>query len=77
VNVCRVLGGCSTFLNSTRDIFKMANATVSRSGQANTTGDVKALFLKVFAGEVLTAFEEATVTAGRFMERSISSGKSA
>lgn len=55
----------------------MADATVSRLGQANTTGDAKALFLKVFAGEVLTAFEEATVTAGRFMERGIASGKSA
>lgn len=55
----------------------MADATVSRLGQANTTGDAKALFLKVFAGEVLTAFEEATVTAGRFMERAIASGKSA
>ena len=55
----------------------MANATVSRLGQINTAGDAKALFLKVFAGEVLTAFQESTVTAGRFMERSIASGKSA
>lgn len=55
----------------------MSNATVSRLGQANTSGDAKALFLKVFAGEVLTAFEEATVTAGKFMERTIASGKSA
>lgn len=55
----------------------MANATVSRLGQINTAGDDKALFLKVFAGEVLTAFQESTVTAGRFMERTIASGKSA
>jgi hypothetical protein len=55
----------------------MSNATPSRLGQANTAGDVKALFLKVFAGEVLTAFEESNVTGGRFMERSIASGKSA
>jgi hypothetical protein len=53
----------------------MSNATVSRLGQANTSGDAKALFLKVFAGEVLTAFEEATVTAGKFMERTIASGE--
>lgn len=55
----------------------MANATVSRIGAANQGADKSALFLKVFAGEVLTAFEEATVTAGRFMERTIASGKSA
>ena len=55
----------------------MANAIPSRVGQINTAGDAKALFLKVFAGEVLTSFEESTVTAGRFMERSIASGKSA
>lgn len=55
----------------------MANANVSRLGQANTSGDAKALFLKVFAGEVLTAFKESTVTEGRFMERNIASGKSA
>lgn len=55
----------------------MANATVSRIGQANTSGDVQALFLKVFAGEVLTAFEEACVTQGKFQERTIASGKSA
>lgn len=55
----------------------MSNANVSRLGQANTTGDVKALFLKVFAGEVLTAFKESTVTEGRFMERNIANGKSA
>lgn len=55
----------------------MANATPSRLGQANTAGDAKALFLKVFAGEVMTAFQEATVTDGRFMERAIASGKSA
>lgn len=55
----------------------MANATVSNLGQANTTGDTQALFLKVFAGEVLTAFEEANVTSDKHVVRSISSGKSA
>jgi hypothetical protein len=55
----------------------MANATVSRQGAANQGVDKSALFLKVFAGEVLTSFEEATVTAGRFAERTIAAGKSA
>ena len=35
----------------------MANATTSRLGLVNNTGtDFDALFLKVFSGEVLTAF---------------------
>jgi len=55
----------------------MANASPTRLGQANNAGDAKALFLKVFAGEVLTAFKEATVTEGKFQERTIASGKSA
>lgn len=37
----------------------------------------KALFLRVFGGEVLTAFEQANVVAPRIMNRSISYGKSA
>ena len=36
-----------------------------------------ALFLKVFAGEVITSFDRASKTAGADMVRSISSGKSA
>jgi hypothetical protein len=55
----------------------MSNATVSRLGQANGTGDSDALFLKVFAGEVLGAFSETNVALSRTMVRSISSGKSA
>jgi hypothetical protein len=55
----------------------MANASVTRIGQINAAGDVDALFLKVFAGEVLTAFDEANVMLGRTYVRSISSGKSA
>lgn len=55
----------------------MSNATPSRIGSNNGAADKKELFLKVFAGEVLTAFEEACVTAGKFAERTIASGKSA
>lgn len=53
------------------------DAIASRIGQANKTGDVDALFLKVFAGEVLTAFANRTVTMGRHLVRTIASGKSA
>jgi hypothetical protein len=49
----------------------------SRSGQVNAGGSADALFLKVFAGEILTAFKNSTVTQGAFLEKTISSGKSA
>ena len=55
----------------------MANATPSYLGQANSSGDQQALFLKVFAGEVLTAYEEACVTSDKHTVRAIQSGKSA
>lgn len=50
---------------------------MSRSGQKNSTGDSSAMFLKVYAGEVLTAFEQASVTMDKHVIRSISSGISA
>ena len=55
----------------------MANAVPSRVGQVNAAGDALALFLKVFAGEVLTAFSEVNVALGLSTIRSIKSGKSA
>ena len=55
----------------------MADATPSRIGQANESGDAEALFLKVFSGEVLAAFAQQTVMMPRHMVRTISSGKSA
>lgn len=55
----------------------MADASVSRIGQVNNAGDAKALFLKVFAGEVLTAFKENCVTEDKHMVRNIQNGKSA
>ena len=39
----------------------MSNATVSRLGQANASGDANAIFLKTFSGgEVLAAFKSKT-----------------
>lgn len=55
----------------------MANATPSRLGQADGAGDVKALFEKVYTGEVLTAFEAATLMKARTRQKTISHGKSA
>jgi hypothetical protein len=43
----------------------------------SAAADKLALFLKVFGGEVLTAFARTSVTTNRHMQRQISSGKSA
>lgn len=51
--------------------------TVSRFGQANSTGDDRSLFLKLYAGEVLTAFEERNIFLPLHRVRTISNGKSA
>lgn len=55
----------------------MANANVVRIGQINGSGDADALFLKLFAGEVLTSFEETNVALNHIQTRTISKGKSA
>lgn len=55
----------------------MANAAASRLGQINGAGDADALFLKVFSGEVLTAFHRDNVFLEKSMVRTISNGKSA
>ena len=49
----------------------------SRIGQVEASGDADALFLKVFANEVLTSFEESNVMKNLHTVRTISSGKSA
>lgn len=57
---------------------KMADAyNVSRLGQINQSGDDKALFLKVFAGEVLTAFKRENALMDKHLVRTIKHGKSA
>ena len=60
----------------------MANATASRLGVVNGAtpsnfATENALFLKVFAGEVLTAFDENNVMKDLHTSRTIQSGKSA
>lgn len=55
----------------------MANAVPSRLGQVNLAGDTDALFLKVFSGEVLTAFHRENVFLNRSMVRTIQNGRSA
>lgn len=55
----------------------MSNATVLSIGQINGAGATDALFLKVFGGEVLAAFQEANKVMDKHTVRQISSGKSA
>jgi len=55
----------------------MANAVPSRLGQVNELGAVDALFLKVFSGEVITAFETMVILKELTRQRQITSGKSA
>lgn len=51
--------------------------TLTRQGQVNGAGDAVALFLKVFAGEVLRAFRTQNKMADKHLVRTIQSGKQA
>ena len=57
----------------------MANGDTSpsRVGQINSAGNVDALFLKKFAGEILTTFEENNIFKPLHTIRTIENGKSA
>jgi hypothetical protein len=55
----------------------MSNANPSFIGQIQGAGDTRALFLKIFSGEVLTVYDANTVMKDRVRVRNISSGKSA
>ncbi len=55
----------------------MANANPSRIGQINLAGDPDALFLKIFAGEILATFERLNIMLDKHLVRSITEGKSA
>lgn len=53
------------------------NTTPSRVGQINSAGDANALFLKKFAGEILTTFETNNIFKPLHTIRTIENGKSA
>ena len=55
----------------------MATANVNKPGQINQTGDVRELFLKIFTGEVMQAFDEKNMFLDKTSVRTISQGKSA
>ena len=56
---------------------KLAETGISNPGQKLSAGDRDALFMKVFSGEVLTAFARNTVMMSRHQVRTIDHGKSA
>lgn len=56
---------------------KLAANGISNPGQELSAGDRDALFMKVFSGEVLTAFARNTVMMSRHQVRTIDHGKSA
>lgn len=55
----------------------LAATDISNPGQKLSAGDRDALFMKVFSGEVLTAFARNTVMMSRHQVRTIDHGKSA
>ena len=55
----------------------MSNYTPSRLGQINGSGAADALFLNVFSGEVMTAFDVTNVMLSRHTVRTIPHGRSA
>jgi len=55
----------------------MADATVANLGQINGANDTDALYLKIFAGEVLTQFARKNTTLDKVQVKTISNGKSA
>lgn len=55
----------------------LAGTGISNPGQKLSAGDRDALFMKVFSGEVLTAFARNTVMMSRHQVRTIDHGKSA
>lgn len=55
----------------------MSNALASRLGEDDNGGTMDALFLKLFAGEVLASFRKKALFLDKHMVRTVSAGKSA
>jgi hypothetical protein len=55
----------------------MPDIIIAKPGQVVGGSDALQMFLKVFGGETITAFERSSVTFGRHMVRTIAAGKSA
>jgi hypothetical protein len=53
-----------------------ATFAINQPGQIQGAGDPFALFLKMFAGEVLATFERSVATGGTYLEKRVTAGKS-
>ncbi len=49
---------------------------LTRPGQANSTGDARALYLKLFSGEMFKGFQHNAIARDLVMKRTLSNGKS-
>ena len=51
-------------------------ASLTRQGQSNSTGDVRALYLKLFSGEMFKGFQHNAIARDLIMKRTLKNGKS-
>ena len=50
--------------------------SLTRQGQLNSTGDTRALYLKLFSGEMFKGFQHETIARDMVMKRTLKNGKS-
>ena len=53
-----------------------SNASLTRQGQSNSTGDARALYLKLFSGEMFKGFQHNAIARDLVMKRTLKNGKS-
>ena len=51
-------------------------SSLTRAGQSNSTGDARALYLKLFSGEMFKGFQRNTIARDLIMKRTFTNGKS-
>ena len=51
-------------------------ASLTRAGQSNSTGNARALYLKLFSGEMFKGFQRNTIARDLVMKRTLQNGKS-
>ena len=53
-----------------------SNASLTRPGQSNSTGDVRQLYLKLFSGEMFKGFQHNAIARDLVMKRTLKNGRS-
>ena len=51
-------------------------SSLTRAGQSNSTGDARALYLKLFSGEMFKGFQHNAIARDLVMKRTLKNGKS-